>query len=157
MADTKRQLIMDEIVARMRTIKTANGYQTDLGLNVGYWEITWDGSGESTNLPAVDVCDTNCKTNDYEFDDSETVHELSVLLRIFAAADDRASALNELIGEVQAAIKTDPRWKVSGIGLAMGTKLRSADLIVPKESFEVAGAAIEIEVSFKTSTFDAYA
>ena len=37
MAESKRQRIVDAVAARMGNILVANGYETDLGLNVEEW------------------------------------------------------------------------------------------------------------------------
>ena len=49
MADSKRQKIVDAIVARMQTILVTNGFATDIGTRVEDSQTNWD----QDQLPAI--------------------------------------------------------------------------------------------------------
>lgn len=51
-----RQQIIDAVETRLKTIKTANGYETDIGLNVNVWHTT---DFQETELPAIDIRDVS--------------------------------------------------------------------------------------------------
>lgn len=51
-----RQQIVDAVETRLKTIKTANGYETDIGLNVNVWHTT---DFQETELPAIDIRDVS--------------------------------------------------------------------------------------------------
>lgn len=146
----------------MRTILTTNTYQTasgetrnfetDLGANVGDWEVNWQGN----ELPALSVCDT---VADLDFvngsvDAPSQKHVLPVLYRIFTKADARAAKIRKMLGDVVAAIGIDPYWTVEGKKLALFTRITKAGLIVPAENFEIAGGAVEAEIVYLVNSFE---
>lgn len=150
---TKRQKIVDAMIARFQDISTDNGYQTDLGANVKDWAVHFN----EDDLPALSVCDHVAEAKKEFMDQTVTVRTMTVALRIFSAADALAEDLRILIGDVETAIKLDPRWMVDGRGLAIDTWPDSERIIIPTPgSDEAAGAEIVIKVDFKTGTFDAY-
>lgn len=156
MADTKRQKIIDEVIARMQTILVTNGYQSDLGLHVGDCETNWDES----ELPALSVFDLVAEEDgdengDPEATNAKTTHSLPVQFRIFVKSDTRTSDLRKMIADVKKAIGTDPRWKVANVGLALRTIPQKSGLVFT-ENFEVAGAAVEVEIWYRTKVFNEY-
>ena len=146
MADTLRQKLVDKVVARMQTIRTANGYETNLGDNVEEW-LTHRQGDEGT---ALGVCDLN---NDPELGDKQAgrqTNTLKIQLRIFGAQSP--AELRRMIGDCMKAVKKDLRWS----GLALWTLPGQDGFIIPNDSFEVAGAAVEFAIEYLSNTFDAY-
>ena len=91
MPDTKRQKIISAIVARMETIRTANGYQTEIGAHVDDWRTNWP----TEQMPALSVCDT---VEEVEFigqqpTASRQMRTLPVMLRVFVSGEERAADL----------------------------------------------------------------
>lgn len=156
MADTKRQLIVTEIVNRMKTIRLDDPegrFQTDLGANVEDWRTRW----EQEELPALAVCDlVGATVEDADPNASNSIEVLPINLRIFIKEGTLPTELRKMIGDVQTAIKADPRWLVGGKGLAIRTNPVQAGMLVPETSEEVAGAMVAIEVVYKTGKFNAY-
>lgn len=145
--DPKRQQIITKIVERMQTITVANGYETGAGANVGDWETNWD----DEQLPAISVCDL---IEEIELVGNQPTAErqtnrLPVQLRLFAKS---AAELRKGIADVFKAIKTDTRWS----GLAMQTMPKRAGMVLAEDSFELGGAAVEIEIGYMTDAFDSY-
>lgn len=150
---TKRQKIVEAMLARFAEISTDNDYQTDIGANVKDWQVHWN----DEDLPGLSVCDLVSEVQKEFSDQTQTVQTMTVSIRLFTAASVLAPALRILIGDVNAAIKQDPRWKVDGVGLAIDTRPRFERLIVPTPgNEEVAGAEVVVEVEFITGTFNAY-
>lgn len=148
MADTIRQKLIDKVIARMQEIQIAAGYKTDLGNNVADWQTHWD----EDELPALSVCDLN---NEPELGDKQArrqTNSLKVQLRIFIASNTPQATLRKMIGDCQQAVKKDLRWDA----MAMWTLPGQDGFIVPNDSFEVAGAAIEFTIEFMSGAFDAY-
>jgi hypothetical protein len=145
---TLRQKLVDAVVARMREIRIANGYQTDIGATVEDWRTHF----EQDELPAIGVYDLTQTTEKTDKEQKRTPNTLPVQIRIFAASNTLVTDLRVMIGDVLAAIKKDQRWGK----LALDTKPKQDGFIIPKESFEVAGAAVEIEIEYLSDTFDPY-
>ncbi|HEY0545316.1 MAG TPA: hypothetical protein VGC91_08080 [Pyrinomonadaceae bacterium] len=146
MADTLRQKLVDKVVARMRTILISNGYQTDLGGKVEEW-LTHCDEGEGAQLG---VCDLN---NDPELSEKyalDQTNKLKIQLRVMGAQNP--AELRKMIGDCQTAVKKDPRWD----GMALQTIPGQDGFMIPSESFQVAGAAIEFTIEYLSNTFDAY-
>ncbi|HRJ90430.1 MAG TPA: hypothetical protein PLX39_17270 [Pyrinomonadaceae bacterium] len=154
MADSKRQKLVTAIVARLEEILVADGYETDLGLNVADSKPNWN----EADLPAVSVFDT---VADVDFVNgqptaAQQMFTLPVLIRIFLAADDNPATARKYLADVVEAIGTDPFWNVGGVPLALWTKLTKEGLILPAENLEVAGAAVELEIAYLTQTWNSY-
>lgn len=143
---TIRQKFVDAAIARMQLILVANGYQTDLGQNVADWRTNW----EQEELPGVGVFDLTNEAEKDHFGAKRQTNKLRMQFRIFGAKDP--AEFRVMIADVIKAIKVDPRWG----GLAVESHPGNDGFILPNESFEVAGAAIEIMIEFLSNTFDPY-
>lgn len=148
MTDTKRQRIFDAVVARMETILTANGYQTDIGANVSEWESRFD----EEELPALSVCDLPDEVSKDSIHSRGSKHRLLMQVRIFTSKGTKAADLRRMIGDVVRAVGQDLTWG----GLAIDTEPGSEGFVVPKEALEIAGGAVEFTVVFATATFDPF-
>jgi hypothetical protein len=152
MPESKRQKIVSAVVARMEGISVADGYETDLGETVRDWKVNY----QEDELPALSVCDT---VADIDFvngniDAPSQQHRLPVLLRVFCKSDTPAEELRKMVSDVIKAVGGDPGWTVDGKRLAMFTRVTKAGIIVPNESFEIAGAAVEIEITYLAGRFE---
>lgn len=154
MPDSKRQKIIDLAVALMQTIRTANGYQTELGENVEDWRVNWD----DDELPALSVCDTTAAETlaNNEPTASLQTNRSRLHFRIFVKSDTLAADLRAMIADVKKALKTNLRWNDGATDLAMWTLPVASGIIVPTESFEIAGAEVEIEISYLTNSFSEF-
>lgn len=148
MTDTKRQKIVDAVIARMQLIRTANDYQTDVGARVDDWPVRYD----AAELPALGVLDLPDTVGKESIESKGAKHRMRMQVRIFSSSATQSSVLRQMIGDVVAAIGVDLTWG----GLAMDTEPASEGFIIPNEAMEVAGAAIEFVVVFNTATFDPY-
>lgn len=154
MPETKRQKLIDAVLARMQTIRTANGYETDLGSNVDDWRVNWD----SKELPALSVLDTVAEVaflNDQPTA-ARQMCTLPVMLRIYGKSDSRAADLRKMLADVVRAIGTDPYWTSEGVRLALWTRVTREGIVNDPESFEIGGAAVEIEIAYLQNSFDTY-
>lgn len=158
--DTVRQNLISLIIARMQNILTANtyetpsslqNYQTDIGANVKDWETNF----QEEDLPAMSVCDL-VEDVSMNTDSTNQIQSLKILLRIFKAKENQAEYFRKCFGDIYAAIRQDTRWKVDGVGLAIGTVIKSAGIILKDDVFEIGGAVVEIEIFYKTEAFNAY-
>lgn len=153
MADSKRQKIVDAIVARMQTILVTNGYSTDIGLRVKDWETNWDQS----EMPAVGVCDLPAQAADSSQDGrlDRTIWLMPVQIRIYANKASTPANVREMVKDVQAAIRTDPQFKVLTVPLAMQSWPETEGFMIPDDSFEISGGVLQFTVQYHTRKFDA--
>lgn len=148
--NSKRQQIIDKIIARMQLIQTSGGYETDLGNNVRDWETNWDES----ELPALSVCDLIDVHTPANNEPSATTQRnaLPVVLKISVKSATRAPEVRRMIADVNKAIAIDKTWN----GLAIWTLPKRSGMDVPEDDFLIAGGAVEIEITYLTDTFDSY-
>lgn len=159
MADSKRQKIVDAIVARMATILTANGYDTDLGTLVEDWRIHWQDE-DLGSTGAISVCDLPAEAAPTEgrANPQNTIWLMPVQIRFqFRRTDTIAELVRKGIRDINAAIRTDDRWTVSNVGLAMITRPSKEGPLIPEDSFEIVGGVVEFEVQYITQKFNAEA
>lgn len=145
--DSKRQQIIDKVLDRMRLISKAGGYETDFGLTAQDWVTDYD----KKDFPAMSVCDL-IEENDLigkQPDAPRQTNKLPIQIRLFA---ETARELRKGIADVNKAIKIDSRWDK----LAMHTLPRESGIIVSEDTFEIAGAAVNIEIVYLTDAFDSY-
>lgn len=150
---SKRQDIIDLVIARMQTILSSGDYETNLGQNVEDWQTNWD----DDELPALSVCDLVDGINFVNEQPTAALqqHALPLQLRIFAKSDTRPADLRKMIADVVKAIGTDQFWtNGGGAQLALWTKVTSAGIRLNEDSFEIGGAAVEIEIGYFTNSFE---
>ena len=138
---TKRQEIVDAIKARLATIRTGNGYGTDLGLHVFEWKVTAFGDGE---LPGVAFRDTE-----------QTVVELTGGYRnvsltvefILGAASGAATAsiVRQAIADLVRCVDTDPTWG----GLAWDTAIQSDEMFMDHDGKLTGLAKVTVAVKYQ--------
>lgn len=154
MADTKRQKIVDAVIARMQSIRTANDYQTDVGARVEDWAQRFDEAElkEQPSKAILGVYDLPDEVSKESLHSTGATHRLRIQVRIFITGATPARELRKMIGDVVAAVGKDLTWG----SLARDTEPGSEGFIVPTDAMEVAGAAVEFTVVYNTATFDPY-
>lgn len=156
MAESKRQRIMDAVAERMRTILIANGYETDLGLNVEEWtqHLQQEDIADSGILSVCDMV-AEAAATDGRSNPRETIWLMPIQIRIWYPKDQLTAAnVRTGLQDVNRAIRQDDRWKVDGVGLVMISRPLREGPIVPEDSFEVAGAFLDFEAQFITQKFN---
>jgi len=154
MPSSKRQKIVDAVVARMGTIQTANGYSTNIGLNVHEWETNFQ-QDELTTNGATSVCDLPATAAD----DSQngkldrTIWLMPIQIRHYAEKAATPSNVRDRMKDVQAAIRTDPQFIVSNAPLLMQSWPETEGFMIPEDSFEVIGGTLQFVAMFITKKF----
>lgn len=166
---TKRQRIIDAVIARLKTITVANGFQTDAGAQVDDWPVRFD-EEELKALPALaalgvyDLPDEVSKASKHA---KGSAHRLRVQVRVHQSAALSAAALRVIVGDVVDAVGRDvtqptldpllwPEAANDGKYLAMDTAPEQEGLIFPEGALEVSGAAVEFTIEYATAVFDPY-
>ena len=154
MADTLRQRIVDAVIARLEGISTDDDYETDAGERVEDWPRRFDETelAETASGVILGVCDLTEETDRDDPEAQQTIQHLPLQVRIFASSETPARTLRKVIGDVITAIRSDLTWG----GLAMDTKPVRNGFIIPGEGLEIAGACVEVEITYITETFNPY-
>lgn len=147
---SKRESLIEVVIARMQTIRQSNGFQTDIGERVHDFETNFDGT-EDGELPALSVCDTIAS---HELAGNQAtatgqIDTVNLQLRVFCRSDARPGDLRKMISDIWKAIKVDPQWG----GLAMQTFPKRSGIVLSEEAFQIGGAAVEIEVHIFNTNF----
>lgn len=139
---TRRQEIVNAIRARLATIRTGDGYGTDLGSHVFEWKVT---AFADTELPGICFRDTE-----------QTVAELTGGFRnvsltvefILGAASGvtTASIVRQGIGDVVKAIDSDPTWG----GLSWDTAIQSDEMFMDHDGKLTGLAKVTAVVKYQT-------
>ena len=82
------------------------------------------------------------------------VHEHTLIFEADVFAGD-IEQIRELIGEIAAALGTDPRWNNGTVNLAYRTEPLSDALVTGQEERALAGARIRFSITFRTPAFNA--
>lgn len=166
---TKRQRVVDAVVARMRTISVANGFQTDAGASVSEWSARLD-EGEIDRLPskvALAVCDMPDEVSKESRHAKGSTHRMPVQVRIFKGRGTDPATLRAVVGDVVDAVGRDAAqpgldpllWPESVNGgkyLAIDTEPGREGFVIPTEAMEIKGGAVEFVIVFATAVFDPY-
>lgn len=154
MPDSKRQKIVDRVIAALQQIKTVNGYETNLGNRVEDFEMNFD----NKDLPAISVFDLDAPVEPVNGQTSaaQETHTLNVKARAFLKSGTPAKEARKALAEMVKAVGTNQRWNDGTENLALSTKLTKQSLVVPEESFELAAAEIDLEIRYLTERFNSY-
>ncbi len=157
---TKRQRIVETVVARMQTITVAHGYQTDAGQLVAEWPARYDEAELEAQAAkcALGVCDLPDEVSKESKHSRGATHRLRMQVRIFKRQTTTPAELRAVIGDVVAAVGSDMLWteELTGIHLAQDTEPAQEGFIVPAEAMEVYAGAVEFVVVYATALFDPY-
>lgn len=137
----KRQEIVDAIRERLATIRTVNGYATDVGAHV----FEWRGKAMAeSDLPAVAFRDTELKLRELTGGMQDV--SLSVELIVVVSAGAQTMGMTRAaIDDVIAAINFDPTWG----GLAWDTAVDAIETAADHESRLVAFGRLVATVRYE--------
>ena len=142
--DSIRQLIINAVDARLKTITTANGYNHDLGFNVFEWRDTAISDAE---LPALIYRDISCETTYFETHRHKLHMEVELIIK-----DISAGAVRKMISDVLKAIGTDVQWSL----LAINTHPEGDEMMIKQSEKVIGGAIVRFAIEFRTVEWDPY-
>lgn len=146
MSDSLRQRIVDAFLTRLRTIRTMNGYQTEVGASVHEWRVT---GFELDELPALNLRDTEDVA---ALSVAEDVHALKIEVEAYVAGTTAPATLRQILADLIQAIGTDPTFG----GLAQDTNVTAEAIDVRQEEKRIAAVQVSFEVQFTTAHLNAY-
>lgn len=149
MADTIRAQIVAAIIAKLKTITTANGYKTELGSKVYEWGAPRLGAED---LPAAIVRDD---TEDLVSEYSNARHEFILTVEIEVLTADAATAASiraarDFITDVYKALGQD----ITLGGLALDIKPIGNELAHEKAEKTVGGGKASYAVRYRTAAYN---
>lgn len=164
---TIRRQLVELLRLRLMAISTATTvtlpdgsqfqYQTNLGARpIERWPVALQFNDD---LPALGIFDLVNKTEQNFPREKRVGNTLPVQIRIFLKRQPDVAEVDAMIGDVMRAVVTDP---VTGTpdptfgGLAVDTKPDEDGFIVPRETFEIDGAAVGFTIEFLSGPFNAY-
>lgn len=148
-----RQKIVEAVTARLQTITTANGYQTNLGSKVFVWRLTPFQDSETPALNLFDRIDTIQKQTAGIWH-----HSLAFEIHIVTSAGTAPleTIRDQLIADVQKAIGVDRYWTVSGTRLAHDTDITSVEIGAAHGEKLEAQAKVLLSIEYRTKSFNCY-
>lgn len=150
MADSKEQIIIDALIARMQTILTTNGYATNAGATVEDSRPNWD----ENELPAMSIFQGTVEVVDNADNYSKCVRHMPVMIKVFAVRDDDAATAaaysRNVAKDIHAAIGTDPTFGA----VVIKTRPKSHAIEFAEQTFEITGTVVEIEVAYFSQKFN---
>ncbi len=101
----EQQDIIDAIIARLKTVTTANGYTSDIGKDVREWDIARDSAEEVGKQSITDVRDNgDVDVTDKDFFE----HDMPVEITVHVAGGTAVTQARDIIYDIYRAIGTDP-------------------------------------------------
>lgn len=147
MSDTIRQQIVTAFDTRMKTIKTANGYETNLGNSVYEWL--------QAPLQEDDPVSLNYRDRSNVTVRAVGCHEHRLTMEVVLAITKAATPaqVRKMIADVIVCVGTDPQWS----GLAEDTRpVSDEEIEIEHRGRKIAGVSLKFEIQHNTAPFDPY-
>lgn len=158
MAIPARQRIVEAIFSRLKTITKANGYKTDIGLNVFRWKLNPWGEREADGKHFLDGCNLKDKACSMQGEVSGSMTwALEIEIEIFGDGEGSDSYLRSAEADVISLIGTDVRWGVADLNARTWTKDFRTEMSLKQDERIVAGMSVSFTVEFRTPFWNPYA
>jgi hypothetical protein len=149
MSDSARQLLVDRIVTRLKSIAPGVVFQLPDGPHTCSETIKdvypWRKAEFSpAEVPAIRLQDGDASTKPGPSTKHE--HDLDITLDLVTLGKVSASQVRTMMADVVAAIGSDPRWG----GLAWWTEINGHELDVEQAGNTIAAAQIRLTVKYRT-------
>lgn len=156
MADSIRQKIVDAVEARLETILTSGGYETDIGQNVFVWRDTDRVPFKSDELPALVIFDKQCEHTEEGEVLSRHRFRLTMIVDVFADSSTGDTFVRKAISDLHKAIGVDQQWTVSGTKLALITRPVMDQIDIEQKEEIISAARFAFMIEFRTNRWDPY-
>lgn len=150
MADSRRQDIIDAILARFRLILATSGYETNLGANVHVWRDTATTPFQPKELPALNLRDASNAVEQILYNKHE--HSLTITAQGFVSSSAVAADVRKCLADLYKAIGVDRKWST----LAFDTLPAGDEFTVQQNGTAIAGFVLTFTVKFRTTSYDPY-
>jgi hypothetical protein len=156
---TVRQRIVDKLKLRLAAILIVNGYQTDIGANGGNPIDEWPTQFQEEELAVatrLGIFDLVASKPQTEYNELQVLNTLPMQVRIYHKRGTTPAELRVMLGDVQRGLITDPDTGKEDPGLggiAVHMFSSESGFVVPKETFQIDGAAVGFDVLYLTKPF----
>lgn len=150
--ETIRQQIVNKNLTALETILTANGFETEIGLNVSEWRTAPFSASE---LPAVVFRDLDEPQTQSSPRSPRVERQLHCQIEVVTADDTPMAFIRKALADIEKAIgiAASSGWD----GLAGNTRPRVSRAIVEQNSNKVGGSTFEYYIDYPTVAFNSYA
>lgn len=139
----KRQSIVDAVVARLKTITTANGYTLNIGSRVYDWRMN---PARPAELPIIELRDGDAPIEIVNMDCDQS-HRLHIDIVVMTSGSDAASKARSGLQDVSRAIHTD----ITFSGLAKVFMPESTALEVQQDEQTLAAGRYSFSLTYYTA------
>lgn len=161
-SDIIQQAIFDELVEKLATITTGNGYRTNIGENVIPWKVApW----ELDQMPGVSVADTSTGVEDWKMRQASpgerggvqrNMMQVEIAVAVAAVesdaqAEDQMAEVQKAFADIYALIRVNSKWS----GNALNTNPQSHTKQIVQEDKIICGGKITLQIEFRTLAFKA--
>lgn len=150
-----RQLLFNEVKIRFTAIRTANGYQTDIGARCFTWRDTRATPFEEQELPCFAIRDPDCETHQRV----SLHHDHTLVIEVHAAATGAPpdNWARHILADLDRAIGMDRQWaNPAGRKLAKDTLPGTDAIEIIHASKRIVGVRKTFQIEYRTQRFDPY-
>lgn len=151
-----RQQLWEAIRDRLRTIRTAAGYETEIGARFFAWrDLANSPLDEIKDLgPCFTMKDSACETEQRVSNRMDHVLKLEIQGAVWGTPPDNAA--RSAIADIEKCLGVDRQWSINDVKLALDTRLVSDQINVVHLGEKFAVVTKIIEVDFRTASFNPY-
>lgn len=164
MLTTIRQRLFNAVQSRMLSIRTMNGYLSDVGAAVFAWRDTSDEgqpfseaelTAESSNA-AINIRDVSNTFLNQKLLPKTHEHALTIQMDVLAMRAVPAELYRLIIGDIVTAIGKDRTWVFDSQRLAEDTEPVDETMDVLQRGRAYCGARVTFKIRYRTHAFDPY-
>lgn len=150
MPESLRQQIINAVDVRLKTIKIANGYETDIGLNVNRWKAIPISSDKEYELIYRDVSEDASAENAAIGKHEHTLHfEVEIITKAGSISDNQ---IRKMIADIEKSISAGETWG----GLAQRTIPEGNEINILQSEKIIGGAIIRFAIIYRTNRWNPY-
>jgi len=138
-----RQQIVDAIETRLKTIRVANGYQTEAGQHVFPWRLV---PIPDSDMPALCIYDTDCNMSP-DGAIGYFTHELQVDIDAIVSGSASRTTVRSIMEDVFRAVGVDRTWG----GLAEHTEIQSHGINLEQAERVLGAGQVRMTVRYRAS------
>lgn len=158
MATPARQRIVEAIFGKLKTITKANGYKTDIGLNVFRWKLNPWGEREADGKHFSAGCNLKDKACVCVLAVSGSMNwELEIEIEIYGDGEGSDTFLRSAEADVITMIGKDSKFGVPELNARTWTKNFRTEMGLKQDERIVAGMLVSFQVEFTTPYWNPYA
>lgn len=152
-----RQQLWEAIRDRLRTIRTAAGYETDIGARFFAWrDLTNSPLDEIKDLgPCFAMRDPDCDTEQRISGRMDHTLTFEVQGAVWGTPPDNLA--RSALADIEKCIGVDRQWTINDVKLALDTRLIRDRIAVVHLGGRFAVVSKTFEVIFRTASFNPYA